>query len=63
MYPLTFIIFKDVCDVAVLTDAIWIGWESGIWVMGVAAEAEMLAPVVLLCWPADCCCTAAARIC
>ena len=34
------------------------GWDS--WVMGVAAEAEMLAPVVLFCWLAECC-TAAAR--
>ncbi len=33
-----------------LTEAIWMGWDS---VMGVAAEAEILAPVVLLC------CTAA----
>lgn len=40
-----------------LTGVIWMGWER---VMGVAAEAEMLAPVVLLCWPAECC-TAAAR--
>lgn len=38
------------------------GCERGNWVMGVAAVAEMLAPVVLFCWLAVCCCTAAARI-
>jgi hypothetical protein len=35
-----------------------IGWDSGSWVvMGVAAEAEMAAPVVLLFWAwlAECC--------
>jgi hypothetical protein len=37
------------------------GWDRGSCVIGVAAEAEMLAPVVLLCWLADCCCMAAAR--
>lgn len=43
-----------------LTWVIWMGCDRGSWVMGVAAEAEMLAPVVLFCWLADCC-TAAAR--
>ena len=28
--------------------------------MGVAAEAEMVAPAALCCWLAECCCTAAA---
>lgn len=32
------------------------GW---ICVMGVAAEAEMVAPVVVLCWLAECCTAAA----
>ena len=36
------------------------GCDRGSWVIGVAAEAEMLAPVVLFCWLAECC-TAAAR--
>lgn len=36
------------------------GCDRGSWVMGVAAEAEMLAPLVLFCWLAEC--TAAARI-
>lgn len=36
------------------------GCERGSWVMGVAAEAEILAPLVPFCWLAECC-TAAAR--
>lgn len=37
------------------------GWDRGSCVMGAAAVAEILAPVVLFCWLAECC-TAAARI-
>ena len=44
-----------------LTGAKCRGWDRGSWVIGVAAEAEMAAPVVPFCW--ECCCTAAARAC
>ncbi|TNN60896.1 hypothetical protein EYF80_028891 [Liparis tanakae] len=42
-----------------LTEAIWMGCDMGSWLMGAAAEAEMLAPVVLFCWLAECCTAAA----
>lgn len=45
-----------------LTCAICIGWDRGICVIGVAAEAEMVAPAALCCWLAECC-TAAASNC
>ena len=52
-----------VCECVALTGAKCRGWDRGSWVIGVAAEAEMAAPVVPFCWEAECCCTAAARAC
>lgn len=44
-----------------LTCAICIGWDRGICVIGVAAEAEMVAPAALCCWLAECCTAAASN--